>query len=60
MSADKSIDSSTESDTEPSSDKRDKNVTKDNKNKPGIIYLSKVPTGFNVSQTTTFFSEYGR
>lgn len=28
--------------------------------KPGIIYLSTVPNGYNVSQTTAFFSEFGR
>jgi len=28
--------------------------------KPGVIYLSSVPDGFNVSQTTAFFSEFGR
>ena len=30
------------------------------KSKPGIIYLSSIPHGFNVSQTTAFFSEFGR
>ena len=28
--------------------------------KPGIVYLSTVPNGYNVSQTTAFFSEFGR
>lgn len=28
--------------------------------KPGVIYLSSVPDGMNVSQTTAFFSEFGR
>merc|ERR1719342_2042570 len=28
--------------------------------KPGVIYLSSVPEGMNVTQTTAFFSEFGR
>ena len=27
---------------------------------PGVIYLSPVPSGMTVSQTTSFFSEFGR
>jgi len=30
------------------------------KRKPGIIYLSSIPTGYNVSRTTGFFSQFGR
>eukprot|EP00088_Acartia_fossae_P059331 TRINITY_DN7026_c0_g1_i7.p1 TRINITY_DN7026_c0_g1~~TRINITY_DN7026_c0_g1_i7.p1 ORF type:complete len:346 (-),score=112.29 TRINITY_DN7026_c0_g1_i7:116-1153(-) len=30
------------------------------KRKPGIIYLSSVPEGMNVSQTTSFFAQFGR
>jgi len=30
------------------------------KKKPGIVFLSSVPEGMNVSQTTSFFSEFGR
>jgi len=30
------------------------------KRKPGIIYLSSVPEGMNVSDTTSFFEEFGR
>jgi len=30
------------------------------KKKPGIIYLSSVPEGMNVSETTSFFAEFGR
>lgn len=30
------------------------------KKKPGIIYLSSIPPGFNVSKTIMFFSEYGK
>jgi ESF2/ABP1 family protein len=30
------------------------------KRKPGIIYLSSVPDGMNVSRTTSFFAEFGR
>ena len=55
-----SMESSAESETEVQDTKQSKTVSGDNKHKPGIIYLSKVPTGFNVSQTTSFFSEFGR
>ena len=53
------VDSSTESDTEveTTASHQKKTVTSQ---KPGIVYLSTVPTGFNVSQTTTFFTEFGR
>jgi len=54
----KSLDSS-ESDAEMS-DTREPIMVRRDKNKPGIVYLSKVPSGYNVSQTTTFFSEFGR
>ena len=30
------------------------------KKKPGIIYLSAIPPGFNVSRTTGFFAQYGK
>lgn len=30
------------------------------KKKPGIVYLSSIPPGFNVSQTTQFFNNYGK
>ena len=50
------VESSTESDTELDG-RTPKAVISP---KPGIIYLSRVPTGFNVSQTTTFFTEFGR
>ena len=52
------MDSSTESDGEvEAGSPQKKTVTP---HKPGIVYLSTVPTGFNVSQTTTFFTEFGR
>jgi len=50
------LDSSTESDNEV--DPRTTRAVISQK--PGIIYLSRVPAGFNVSQTTTFFTEFGR
>lgn len=55
-----SMESSVES--EPDQDELSDNIvlTKESKHKPGIIYLSRVPTGYNVSQTTQFFSEFGR
>ncbi len=28
--------------------------------KPGILYLSSIPPGFNVSQTTMFFAQFGQ
>lgn len=34
--------------------------TQEKKKKPGVIYLSSVPDGMNVTQTTAFFSEFGR
>jgi len=53
--------SSTESDGEMEENKVDlKSLNTVNKKKPGIIYLESVPAGFNVSQTTSFFSEFGR
>jgi len=55
-----SMESSAESDTELQDSKQNKIVSTGTKHKPGIIYLSKVPTGFNVSQTTSFFSDFGR
>lgn len=30
------------------------------KKKPGIVYLSFIPVGFNVSQTTMFFTQFGQ
>ena len=54
------MESSAESETEIQDSKQSKNVSTGTKHKPGIIYLSKVPSGFNVSQTTSFFSEFGR
>ena len=53
-----SMESSVES--EPDQDDLNIVMTKESKHKPGIIYLSRVPTGYNVSQTTQFFSEFGR
>ena len=51
------LDSSNESDAEVTDVLRDDNSSKQ---KPGIIYLSSVPNGYNVGQTTAFFSEFGR
>ena len=28
--------------------------------KPGIVYLSCIPPGYNVSQTTMFFTQFGQ
>ena len=58
---DPSVESSTESecDQENISD-RINMASVNKKRKPGIIYLSSVPSGMNVSQTTSFFSEFGR
>ena len=53
-----SMESSVES--EPDQDDLNLVMTKESKHKPGIIYLSRVPSGYNVSQTTQFFSEFGR
>jgi len=50
------LDSSTESDNEGD----ERTVKTVMSPKPGIVYLSRVPAGFNVSQTTTFFTEFGR
>jgi len=33
---------------------------KGNKKKPGIIYLSSIPPGFNVSTSIAFFSQFGK
>ena len=33
---------------------------KSNKKKPGIIYLSSIPPGFNVSTSIGFFSQFGK
>jgi len=61
MDADSKIDSSTESDGDQENISDRINLASINKKrKPGIIYLSSVPAGMNVSQTTTFFSEFGR
>ena len=30
------------------------------KKKPGIIYLSSIPTDYNVARTITFFSQFGK
>ena len=30
------------------------------KKKPGIVYLSSIPTGYNVTRTITFFSQFGK
>ena len=38
----------------------DKKSKGDKKKKPGIIYLSSIPIGYNVSRTTGFFSQFGR
>ena len=55
----KSLDSSAESDAD-TDDLREPITQRRDKAKPGIVYLSKVPSGYNVSQTTTFFAEFGR
>ena len=33
---------------------------KSNKKKPGIIFLSSIPPGFNVSTSIAFFSQFGK
>jgi len=38
----------------------DSEALQEKKKKPGVIYLSSVPDGMNVTQTTAFFSEFGR
>ena len=38
----------------------DRKLQEDKRRKPGIIYLSSIPMGFNVSRTTGFFSQFGR
>ena len=38
----------------------EKRMQGDKKRKPGIIFLSSIPNGFNVSRTTGFFSQFGR
>ena len=55
----KSVDSSAESEADLE-DSREPITVRRDKAKPGIVYLSKVPSGFNVSQTTSFFAEFGR
>jgi len=61
MDADNKADSSTESDCDQENISDRINLASINKKrKPGIIYLSSVPAGMNVSQTTTFFSEFGK
>jgi len=50
--------SSTESDDENIPSRV--NMDEGRKKKPGIIFLSSIPTGMNVSQTTSFFSEFGK
>jgi len=50
--------SSTESDEENIPSRV--NMEEGKKKKPGIIFLSTIPLGMNVSQTTSFFSEYGK
>ena len=55
----KSLDSSAESDADQE-DSREPITERRDKTKPGIVYLSKVPSGYNVSQTTSFFAEFGR
>jgi len=58
---DPSIESSTESDGDQENISDRINLASVNKKrKPGIVYLSSVPSGMNVSQTTAFFSEFGR
>merc|ERR1712130_766993 len=43
-----------------SSRKRLDSEMQEKKKKPGVIFLSSVPDGMNVTQTTAFFSEFGR
>jgi len=50
--------SSTESDEENIPSRV--NMEEGKKKKPGIIFLSSIPQGMNVSQTTSFFSEFGK
>jgi len=50
--------SSTESDEENMLSRI--NTEEERKKKPGIIYLSSIPHGMNVSQTTSFFCEFGK
>lgn len=38
----------------------ERKLKEDKKKKPGIIYLSSIPIGYNVSRTTGFFSQFGR
>lgn len=58
---DPSVESSTESDCDQENISDRINLASVNKKrKPGIVYLSSVPSGMNVSQTTSFFSEFGR
>jgi len=56
------VDSSTESDGEGGErlQRMEAGHAEQGKQKPGIVYLSSVPTGYNVSQTTAFFSEFGK
>ena len=37
-----------------------RNVAKDRVYKPGILYLSSIPPGYNVAMTTNFFTQYGK
>jgi len=61
MDLDSKVESSTESDCDQENISDRINLASVNKKrKPGIIYLSSVPNGMNVSQTTTFFAEFGR
>jgi ESF2/ABP1 family protein len=30
------------------------------KKKPGIVYLSSIPAGYNVARTISFFSQFGK
>ena len=58
---DPSVESSTESDNDQENISDRINLASVNKKrKPGIVYLSSVPSGMNVSQTTLFFSEFGK
>merc|ERR1719319_1397991 len=45
---------------EEEEDVRRSPLVQEKKKKPGVIYLSSVPDGMNVTQTTAFFSEFGR
>ena len=38
----------------------DDRPSKERRRKPGILFLSSIPHGYNVSMTTSFFSQFGQ